>query len=169
MNEHEQALLEALLEEYAKKGYNPQAVLSNSLFQQLSIEAKISLLRNNLEKLSGKPSFLGALKTSTGVAPGVLAGVGSVLTVKGLAGLAGKPFTAKMGIGAGLLGASTTIIPALLNARSNLKKDEKTRQQLQENKYLQAVIGRSSSGLSKPTANPLLNSLVGKATPRLVA
>lgn len=165
---NEQALLEALLEEYAKKGYNPQAILSNSLFQRLSIDSQISLLRDNLEKLTEKPTFLRALNATKAIVPGVLAGAASALTVKGLATMANKPFTTGMGIKAGLLGASTALIPALIQAKSNLKKDYKTREHLQDNKYIQAIVGRSSAGFSQPKPISILNNMVSKATPGLV-
>lgn len=164
--EHNQALLEALLEEYAKKGYNPQAVLSNSLFQQLSVGAKIALLRDNLEKLSGKPTFLGALNTTKIVPMSLLAGAGGALSAEAISGAG---FTAGLGLKAGLVGAATAAIPALLAARANYKSDLKTRDQVRDNKYLNAIISRSSSGLRGPTPIKLLETVGAGITAKMAA
>lgn len=162
MNKYEQELMDALLEEYQEKGYNPQAILSNSLFQQLSIEAKISLLRNNLEKLTSKPTLIGAMKPSKGLQSSLMAGLGGVITGISMSKITNKPFSLAAGIGSGLLGAAAPALSTILKAKSDLKKDLKTRQQLQENKYYRAVIGRSNLGLDKPTPNPIIKNISDK-------
>lgn len=139
MNENlDQILFEELLKAYAKKGINVQAILDNSLFQQLPLQTKISLLKSNIDKLVVKPTMGGSINYSSLVKGGLGGALASIATVAA-AGAKTKGVLPFAGMAGGLLG---TLTP-LLNAKDRYNKDISTYNNLKDNKFINSLINRS--------------------------
>lgn len=144
-----QLLLDSLIAAYEKKGLNVQSILRNSLFMQLPLEAKITLLKNNLGSLNKAPSWSNSFNATKPLQTAALAGVTTGLG--SLVALGYKPTHWQTPVLAGVVGAGLSMLPLLMAASKNYKKDLATHSHLANNKYMDALVARSDSTVDKPS------------------
>ena len=160
-----QILFDALVNQYEKKGINVQAILRNSLFSQLPLEEKITLLKNNVESLSKTPSFSSSFKNAkpmeVALSAGLATGVGS------LVGLGYKPTFWQTPLTAGAVGAALSLIPVVIAAKHNYNKDLATINHVVNNRFMDAIISRSDNLVKNPSGIKALDILQGDFVTRL--
>lgn len=147
MSKLEDQLIQNLLWRYKISGVNSQKLLDNQLFQSLPLDKKIAYIEKYKEDLTSPTSYnykplIGS--TAYGAVGGV---VGMGLRQFATGQKAGLPFyLIAAGVGAGL-GSTMTAI----DLYKDKVRDEKTRQNLLDNKYLSTLTARSMSSAPQIT------------------
>lgn len=136
----EDQLAHVIIKQYLDKGLPLSKVLDNPLFNKLPLEKRVELLEQYSPK-SPAPRFSKSdLLEHIGI--GSILGLGTTL---GIAAASGHTLTPRaLGIAAGFGGIMGSVVPGIALAK-NYKRDVKSNKDLQENKYLEAIAGRSMS------------------------
>lgn len=133
---------ELLAEKYIKSKA-PQEILDNSIFNQLPLETRVSILENNKEGLSNVKAPSPASVMGMLALGGVMGAASLGTAAKGLH-LPPQAYMTAAGVG----GALGVILPSVA-IRKNFKRDESSAEDISNNRFLEAITQRSMS-VKKP-------------------
>ena len=161
-NALEDRLLLALIDRYKDKGINLQKILDNQLFQQLPLNQKLEYIEKYKNQLSDNvhPRIKPIIQS---MALGALTGISGLglRAATGGTSFSNQHYMAAAGVGA--------VLGSLLTGAAVMKdreKDLSTRDDILNNKYLSALVNRSSSpvvNVPKADLAPHIKLLQGKA------
>jgi hypothetical protein len=149
-------IINELVRQYKRNGYNVQRILDNPAFNALPFPSKLEALQQHADSLGGSPSFdakevaVKALKA--GATTGAIIGMGHAFKY---GAILPKPLAIATGIGAGL-GAAYKIA----DQYHKYKIDRTTAGYIREGKGMEALIDRSM--LNSPSHVPNTNAILGK-------